>query len=324
VLCGSDEEEKKEGSLCCMITRSPSTYYSATTTPVVEAVPVKKKGPNPWIILAVVIVFLGIIAAILYFTGVFGKKAAPKCTTAATCPAGQACVGGRCGPCTGTGQCRSNETCTTSTGVCAADIATSCTSSTTCPAGQACVGGTCGPCTGTGQAQCRPNETCVSGTCTAAGVVGRYVKLSQSGMFLHIMEMKVFSNGVNVSKNKPATTSGANSDAPGAYAVDDNLTTLYHSQREGAEYVTIDLGSDLPITEIVVYNRSDDPRLRGRLLGSIVQILDKNNAVVWTSEPFKSSTGSIIPINVNETTGPTGFLVYRMAPPSTVVTGAAA
>ena len=171
---------------------------------------------------------------------------------------------------------------------------------------------------------------CADGTCSIQNVklptsfttqfttvTGRYVKLSQPTVnCMNIGEIQVFSGTNNIAKGKSVTMSSQFSatDFPGTFLVDEIFTNFAHTSCNEKGWMTIDLGTDQPITSIKVYNRQDC--CSGRIIGAVLQISNSSGQTVYTSDAFQGNAGQIVP-----TTGMEGFAVYTMRPPSSTVTG---
>lgn len=148
--------------------------------------------------------------------------------------------------------------------------------------------------------------------------IGRYVKLVQPNVaVLNIAEIQIFSNGVNVAKNKTVTMSSTYSDAyPAVKLVDDVFTgtNFAHTSGNDAPWMEIDLNTDLSIDQIVIKNRVDC--CQHRILGSKLQIFDTNRSLKWTSDTI---------VGVNRETSPVAssiaYNTYTAQPPSTLVVG---
>src|SRR6478609_557751 len=173
----------------------------------------------------------------------------------------------------------------------------------------------------------------LSGTCGAdgllkidnnckPGVMGRYIKLLQPNpTLLHIAELQVFSNGVNVAAGVPGVKLSSiysGSATQGLTAVDQNLATYFQTKGVGNDSLEIDLGKEYPINSIVVYNRWDDMNVTGRIAGSILEIRNNANTVVFTSNKFVGKDGSL---NGAVYKASNGWYKYTISPPSTAVVG---
>jgi len=135
---------------------------------------------------------------------------------------------------------------------------------------------------------------------------GRYVTLGAPKVqCLNIAEVQVFSTDgkTNIALNKPVTQSsmyGAQ-DFPTKNLVDGNLNNFAHTSCYDQGWMQIDLGSDLPITKIVVYNRVDC--CQDRTNGVLIRIHDSKKSEIYVSDPINYA---------NET----GNAAYVVQPPS--------
>ncbi len=124
------------------------------------------------------------------------------------------------------------------------------------------------------------------------GATGRYVRIELPGKqrTLTLAEVEVFSDGVNVARKGKATQSSTNGNATASKAIDGNKSGNYadggqtHTQ-EGTDdpWWQVDLGADLPIEKIVVWNRTDGA-LGTRLKDFTVRVLDAKKQEVFLSE----------------------------------------
>ena len=114
-------------------------------------------------------------------------------------------------------------------------------------------------------------------------VAGRYVRieLPKRGT-LTLAEVEVMSNGVNVARSGKATQKNTAFGGDAQRAIDGNKSGTYgdngqtHTEENTRNaWWEVDLGSDMPIESIVVYNRTDG-YLGRRLNGFTVKVLDSN------------------------------------------------
>lgn len=121
---------------------------------------------------------------------------------------------------------------------------------------------------------------------------GRFVRVSIPGKdkILHLAEVEVFSGGVNVATKGTATQSSLGSSGDAKRAIDGKTDGDYqknsvsHTGTEANPWFEVDLGSDLPIEKIVVWNRTDGGTSQ-RLEGYEVSILSAPREVVWKESP---------------------------------------
>jgi hypothetical protein len=111
----------------------------------------------------------------------------------------------------------------------------------------------------------------------------QFVRINQSGQYLHIRELQVYdTKEENVAlKGKASMSSSPDPSNPawikgyGADKINDNnLGTLNHTDVSPNEWIELDLLSGVVVTKIVVYNRDDTYDFR--LAGSKLTLLDKN------------------------------------------------
>jgi len=131
----------------------------------------------------------------------------------------------------------------------------------------------------------------------APSTVGQYVRIRYPPGrvdYIQIAQVAVYdSNGNNIEQGKP--TNAASQYIQGvsspANAVDGVLSARGPAERAGMLYTSaarrgdfwmVNLGSVVPINKIVYYNRSDGSSQRSE--GMLVEILDSNQAVVWSQQ----------------------------------------
>jgi putative heme-binding domain-containing protein len=120
-------------------------------------------------------------------------------------------------------------------------------------------------------------------------VMGRYVRIELPGKqrTLTLAEVEVFSDGRNVARSGKASQSSTAYGGDASRAIDGNTNGTYgnggqtHTQ-EGTQdpWWEVDLGTELPIDRIVVWNRTDG-NLGSRLQGFTLQVRDGRRAVVF-------------------------------------------
>lgn len=125
-------------------------------------------------------------------------------------------------------------------------------------------------------------------------ISARYVRVEVPGKakFLHLAEIEVFSGGANVATSGKATQSSTYLDAVAARVNDGNTDGDYskgsvqHTSGENNPWVEIDLGSPLPIDNLILWNRTDgDKNILERLNGFQVSLLSPDRENVWTNTP---------------------------------------
>ena len=168
--------------------------------------------------------------------------------------------------------------------------------------------------------------TTTTTTAGPQGVRGRYVKVTNKAIELHFSELEVYSPdnpALNIARGKTVQASSELPEYPWVNVVDGNPANFGHGKGLAGDWMMVDLGSVYYIDKIVIRNRVDC--CQGRILGSKVSIHENNPTVgitamnpVWTSDAFKSKTGAAEPLPFPDTSG---WMVYTMRPPSTIVTG---
>jgi mono/diheme cytochrome c family protein len=90
------------------------------------------------------------------------------------------------------------------------------------------------------------------------------VEIPGADRILSLAEVQVFSGGENVARKGKATQSSTDFDGPPHLAIDGNTDGQYreaksttHTKTEKDPWWEVDLGTELPVDEIVIWNRSD-------------------------------------------------------------------
>jgi hypothetical protein len=126
-------------------------------------------------------------------------------------------------------------------------------------------------------------------------ITGRYIKLQYNRVeCLNLAEIRVYSKkgGPNIiTPNTPVTkSSGYQGDMfPGRNFVDGDTGQTYnfvHTSCGDVPWVQVDLGSMIDIHRVVVYNRVDC--CQSRILGTVLQILNDQNELIYVSNPINS------------------------------------
>lgn len=120
----------------------------------------------------------------------------------------------------------------------------------------------------------------------------RHVRIALPGKdkIIHLAEVEIFSGGVNVATKGTAKQSSIASGGEAKRAIDGNTDGNYeknsvsHTGTEKDPWFEIDLGSELPIEKITIWNRTDGGTSE-RLQGYEVSLLDASRSVVWTESP---------------------------------------
>jgi hypothetical protein len=98
--------------------------------------------------------------------------------------------------------------------------------------------------------------------------------------------VQVYSGADNIAPRGEASQSSVDFDGPPKLAIDGNTDGDYqkksttHTAVSDDPWWELDLGSDLPIDRIAVWNRTDN-NLQGRLSGVQIAVLDANRNAVW-------------------------------------------
>ncbi len=136
---------------------------------------------------------------------------------------------------------------------------------------------------------------------------GRFVKveLVDRAGFLSLAEVQVISSGTNIAVGKQASQSSTDFGGPAAYAVDGNTSgnfdnkTVTHTANEKNPWWQVDLGENVAIDRISVWNRTG-PGLQARLDGYRVSILNEQKKPVWSEDFAKApqTEQSILPNSI--------------------------
>ncbi len=132
------------------------------------------------------------------------------------------------------------------------------------------------------------------------GTLGRYVRVELPGRgTLTLAEVEVTSGGVNVARQGRASQKNTSSGGDAGRGIDGNKSGRYgdggqtHTEENtNRPYWEVDLGEELPIEEIAIYNRTDD-RLGQRLDGFTLLVLDGNRSEVFKQEKIAAPRTSI-------------------------------
>ena len=138
---------------------------------------------------------------------------------------------------------------------------------------------------------------------------GQYVRISKDTKdCMHLAEVQVWDpkKSRNHAVNKDVTMSSYWGAPYNATNLVNNNTGLYdiaHTKCTDAPWMMIDLGASVPIGSIVIINRSDC--CQWRVIDALVEVLDANKQVVYTSEKIKTSSPvlTLFPPNTSFQTG---------------------
>ena len=145
-------------------------------------------------------------------------------------------------------------------------------------------------------------------SCSNSVVMGRFVRIELPGpqRTLTLAEVEVFSDGRNVARQGKASQLNTVHGGEASKAIDGNKSGTYgdggqtHSAEDtDSPWWEVDLGAELPVESIVIYNRTDGD-LGKRLNGFTLRVLDKDRKVVFEKTKQPATTES----KTNLTLGP--------------------
>lgn len=121
---------------------------------------------------------------------------------------------------------------------------------------------------------------------------GRFVRVTIPGKdkILHLAEVEVFSAGANVAPKGTAKQSSLGSGGDAKRAIDGKTDGDYrknsvsHTGTEANPWLEIDLGAEMPIEKIVIWNRTDGGTST-RIEGYEVSLLTEAREVIWKESP---------------------------------------
>ncbi len=121
------------------------------------------------------------------------------------------------------------------------------------------------------------------------GTLGRYVRIELPGRgTLTLAEVEVFSGGGNVARKGRASQKNTASGGSANRAIDGNKSgswgdggQTHTEENTGRPYWEVDLGEEMPIDEIVIYNRTDGD-LGKRLSSFTLTVLDNSRQQTFT------------------------------------------
>ncbi len=145
---------------------------------------------------------------------------------------------------------------------------------------------------------------------------GRFVRVTNvgQGVYLHLAEVQVFSNGQNIAPKGKAKQSTTDFGGPAARGNDGNTNGDYtknsvtHTAQENNPWWEVDLGGEMPIEKLALWNRTG-AGLPERLKMHRVEVLDAQRNVIWKQESHK-----IFPVNVAYATDNTRLLPFVPVP----------
>lgn len=127
---------------------------------------------------------------------------------------------------------------------------------------------------------------------SAKGTLGRFVRIELPGRSrtLTLAEVEVYSDGRNVARGGKASQKNTAHGGDAMKALDGNASDTYgsggqtHTQENTREpWWEVDLGEEVPVEKIVVYNRADG-NLGERLNGFTLKVLGAQRTEVFTQE----------------------------------------
>ncbi len=118
------------------------------------------------------------------------------------------------------------------------------------------------------------------------------IELPGDGKMIHIAELQVFSEGVNVAIQGKATQSSTDFGGKVDYAIDGNTDgkfenkSVTHTAVEKDPWFEVDLGSVKSVDSVVVWNRTDGgANIFERLKGYKILLLDDQRNTLWEQTP---------------------------------------
>ena len=123
---------------------------------------------------------------------------------------------------------------------------------------------------------------------------GRYVRVEIPGKMktLHLAEIEIMSEGKNMATKGKATSSSVYASAIPERVNDGNRdgdyhkNSVFHAVHEDTPWIEIDLGSEIPIDSVVVWNRTDGgDTIQNRIAGYQVSVLNAIREAIHTEKP---------------------------------------
>lgn len=124
-------------------------------------------------------------------------------------------------------------------------------------------------------------------------VKGRYLRIENPGKkkFVHIAEVEVFGGGKNIALKAKASQSSTYSGKGASLAIDGNTNGDYakgsvsHTAAGDSPWLELDLGADVSVEEVRVWNRTDGNGIKDRLAGYKISLLDGERKEIWSESP---------------------------------------
>ncbi len=134
----------------------------------------------------------------------------------------------------------------------------------------------------------------------AEAPTARYVRIENPGpgRILSLAEVEVMSDGMNIATRGEARQSSVAYDAPAARAIDGDTNgdhfagSVTHSGTEADPWWEVDLGSELSIDSVNLWNRTDGGQ-QARLRRCHVILLDRERAPVWHARVVDAPNPSV-------------------------------
>ena len=118
--------------------------------------------------------------------------------------------------------------------------------------------------------------------------LGRFVRVENAaGQFIHLAEVEVFSGGTNVARQGKARQSTTGYGGEAARAIDGNTSGDYEKNSvshtadgDPNPFWEVDLGAEIPLEKIVLWNRTDGNG--ERIVGARLLVLDQGRQTVYS------------------------------------------
>jgi uncharacterized protein DUF1549/uncharacterized protein DUF1553/cytochrome c/F5/8 type C domain-containing protein len=129
----------------------------------------------------------------------------------------------------------------------------------------------------------------------------RFIRVENTGpqRILSLAEVQVFSGGANIAGRGKATQSSTDYEGPANLAIDGNTNGEYfgarsttHTRTEDSPWWEVDLGAEMPVDEIAVWNRTDGG-VGTRLNNFRVLALGADRKTVWETRVAESPSPSV-------------------------------
>jgi hypothetical protein len=154
---------------------------------------------------------------------------------------------------------------------------------------------------------------------------GRFIRIDMGQVgCLNLGEIAVMSekDGPNIIRPSmvvSTSSSYGNNAYPGANFVDQKPDTFVHTSCSDKGWVIVDLGSMVPIYQIVVTNRTDCCRQRAN--GAVLTILNDRKEILYTADPIRNKAGSMTNNEADNSTNDRSFYTFTYFPPTPAVIG---